>query len=76
VVAAVLADEGTINVVEMEVAGELIGCRVAREPSVATGLVVREKADRQCSDYRVVAMIPRLPSSSPARPRGCPLAST
>ena len=62
-VAAVLADEGAIDVVEMEVAGELIGRWVARKPSVATGLVVREKADRQRSGYRAAAVTPRLPSS-------------
>ena len=75
-VAAVLADEGAIDVVEMEVVGELIGRWVARKPSVATGLVVREKADRQRSGYRAAAVTPRLPPSSAARSRGCPLAST
>jgi hypothetical protein len=51
VVAAVLADEGPIDVVEMKVAGELIGRGVAGKAPVATGLVVGEKADRHRSGY-------------------------
>ncbi len=76
-VAAVLGDEGAISVVEVEMASELLGSGLACETSVAARLVVGEEADRHPLGYAAIAGLGvRLPSSSLARTRGCPLAST
>lgn len=48
VVAAVLGDEGAVSVVEVEMAGELVGRGLVREAAVAAGLVVGDEADRHC----------------------------
>jgi len=49
-VAAMLGDERAIGIVEVKVAGELIGGGLARETSVVAGLAVGEKANRHRSD--------------------------
>ena len=49
VVAAMLGDKRTIGIIEMKVAGELIGGGLARETSVVACLAVGEKTDRHCS---------------------------
>ena len=45
-IAAVLADERSVGIVEMEEPRQLLGCGIAGEASVATGLAIREEADR------------------------------
>lgn len=77
VIAAMRTDECLVRVVEMEVTRELFRCRIADEGTIAQCLVVREKADRHCSGYAATLdRARRLPSSSLARSRGRPSAST
>lgn len=50
VVAAVFGNEGAIGIVEVEMAGELVGGRVARKTPVVAALAVSEEADRHRSN--------------------------